>query len=137
MFNLSPLYHLWSTPYGKTVYSIAVGTFGSIILVAFMNMVMLPAYSLKFIPLVIAFNAALSGYMVLEKTREFFQHKWTVAILAGLTMTLLAFMVLLAFFMQTTGVYMLGLSHLLLMLVFGIGSSWFGGVLAINYFKLN
>lgn len=137
MFNLSPLYDLWSTPYGKTAYSIAVGTIGSVILDAFINMVLLPAYSLNFLPLVIAFNAALTGYMVLEKTREFFQRKWTVAILAGLTMTLLTFMVLLAFFMHTTGLYLLGLPHLLLMLVFGVGSSWFGGVLAINYFKLN
>jgi len=137
MFNLSSIFDLWSTAYGKAVHSIVVGTVGTVILVGFLNMVMLPAFSLKFVPLVIAFNAALTGYMVLEKTREFFQRKWAVAMAAGTFMTLLAFIILNAFFMQTTGLYLLGLSHLFIMLLFGVGSSWFGGVLAINYFKLN
>jgi len=137
MINLSSIIDLWSTPYGKAVHSIVVGTVGTVILVAFFNMVMLPAYSLKFISLIIAFNAALTGYMVLEKTRETFRRKWSVSMVSGTVMTLLAFIVLNAFFLQTTSLYMLGLSQLAMMLVMGIGASWFGGVLAINYFKLN
>jgi len=136
MFNLNALVEIWSTAYGKTVYSILVGTVGVAILVAFLSTVVLPAASLKFIPLVIAFNAALTGYMVLEKTRDYFQRKWTLAMVAGTAMTLLSFIVLNAFFMQTTGLYLLGLPQLAIMLAMGIGASWFGGVLAINYFKL-
>lgn len=136
MFNISSILDLWSTTFGKAAHSVVVGTVGSIILVVFLNMVMLPAFSLKFVPLVIAFNAALTGYMVLEKTRTTFRRKWTAAIIAGTVMTLLAFIVLNTFFMQTTGLYLLGLPQLAIMLAMGIGASWFGGVLAINYFKL-
>jgi len=137
MFNLSSIFDLWSTAYGKAVHSIVVGTVGTFILVVFLNMVMLPAFSLKFVPLIIAFNAALTGYMVLEKTRDYFQRKWAVAMVTGTVMTLLAFNVLNAFFMQTTGLYLLSLPQLAIMLAMGIGASWFGAVLAINYFKLN
>jgi len=137
MFNLSSIIDLWSTAYGKAVHSIVVGTVGTVILVAFLNMVMLPAFSLKFVPLIIAFNAALTGFMVLEKTRESFRRKWAVAMVTGTVMTLLAFIVLNAFFVQTTGLYLLSLPQLAIMLAMGTGASWFGGVLAINYFKLN
>jgi len=137
MFNISFIFDLWSTTFGKAVHSVVVGTVGTVILVAFFNMVMLPAIGLKFVPLIIAFNAALTGYMVLEKTRESFQRKWSVAIITGTVMTLLAFIVLNAFFMQTTDLYLLGLHQLAIMLAMGIGASWFGAVLAINYFKLN
>jgi hypothetical protein len=126
-----------SSAYGKTAYSILVGTVGSIILMAFLNTIVLPAASVKFLPLVIAFNAALTGYMVVEKTRSYFQHKWSLAVVAGLSTTLLTFGALNLFFLQTTGLFLISLPQLAVMLVLGIGSSWFGAVLAINYLDLN
>ena len=137
MFTLGHLLEIGSTAYAKTIYSILVGTFGAIILVAFFNMVVIPADSVRFLPVIIAFNAALTGYMVLEKTRSFFRHKWFVAVIAGIAVTLLAVVALNTFFLHLTGLFLINLPQVLIMLAIGTGSSWFGGVLAINYLNLN
>jgi len=137
MFTIENLIEIASTAYGKTIYSILVGAFGAVILVAFFNMVVMPADSIKFLPVIIAFNTALTGYMVLEKTRLFFRHKWLAAIIAGISVTLLAFIALNAFSLHLTGLFLINLPQLMIMLAIGTGSSWFGGVLAINYLGLN
>ena len=137
MLNLGLLTEIGSSAYGKTAYSILTGTVGALILMAFLNTIVLPAASVKFLPLVIAFNATLTGYMVIEKTRTYFRHKWSVAVAAGTTITLLAFGLLNLFFLQTTGLFLISLPQLLVMLALGMGSSWFGAVLAINYLNLN
>ena len=137
MFTPGSLIEIGSSAYGKTAYSILAGTVGAIILMAFINTIVLPAASVKFLPLVIAFNAALTGYMVIEKTRTYFRHKWSIAVAAGATITLLAFGLLNLFFLQTTGLFLISLPQLLVMLILGVGSSWFGAVLAINYLNLN
>ncbi len=137
MFNLDYFFEIWSSSFGKTAYSILAGTVGAVIMVAFLNMMIIPADSVKFLPLVIAFNTAVTGYMILEKTRTFFRHKWSVAIIAGIAATLLTLAALNIFFIQTTGQFLIRPIDLLIMLAIGIGSSWFGGVLAINYLNLN
>ena len=137
MFNLESVYEICSTAYGKAVYSILVGAVGTVILVAFFNMVVTPVDSIKFLPVIIAFNAALTGYMVLEKTRSFFQHKWLVAVISGLAVTLLSFFALNTLFLHIAGLLLINWTQLLIMLAIGIGASWFGGVLAINHLGLN
>jgi len=137
MFTIDTFLEFWATAYGKAVYSILAGTVGVVVLTAFLNILVPPAASLKFLPFIIAFNTALTGYMVLDKTRTYFRRKWSVAIFAGVATTLLAFFALNTFFLHTTGISLIGLNELPLMGGIGIGSSWFGGVLAINYFKLN
>lgn len=137
MFNLASIMEIGSTAYGKAVYSILAGTVGAVILVAFLNTVVVPAASIRFLPLIVAFNTALTGYMVIEKTRTFFQRKWSVAIGAGIATTLLVFAALNLFFLQTTGLFLISLPQFLVMLAIGTGSSWFGAVLAINYLNLN
>ena len=137
MFNLASIIDLGATAYGKTAYSILIGTVGAIILMAFLNTIVLPASSVRFLPLIIAFNAALTGYMVIDKTRTHFQHKWSIAVSAGLSVTLLAFGVLNLFFLQTTGLFLISLPQLAVMVLLAVGSSWFGAVLAINYLNLN
>ncbi len=137
MFNLEYLFEIGSTSYGKAVASILAGAVGAIIMVAFLNVMVLSTDSLRFLPLIIAFNTAITGYMVIDKTRTFFRHKRFVAVVAGAAATLLVFVTLNAFFLHATGFFLISLSELLLMLVFGIGSSWFGSVLAIRYLDLN
>jgi hypothetical protein len=137
MFNLESLYEICSTAYGKAAYSVLVGAVGAVILVAFFNMAVIPTDSIKFLPVIIAFNAALTGYMVLEKTGTFFRHKWLVAVIAGVAATLLAFFALNTFFLHITGLFLINLTQLMIMLAIGIGASWFGGVLAINHLGLN
>jgi hypothetical protein len=137
MFNLQSFFEICSTAYGKAAYSVLVGAVGAVILVAFFNMAVIPTDSIKFLPVIIAFNAALTGYMVLEKTGTFFRHKWLVAVIAGVAATLLAFFALNTFFLHITGLFLINLTQLMIMLAIGIGASWFGGVLAINHLGLN
>ena len=61
----------------------------------------------------------------------------SMAIAAGLSTTLLTFGALNLFFLQTTGLFLISLPQFAVMLVLGLGSSWFGAVLAINYLNLN
>jgi hypothetical protein len=126
-----------STAYAKTAYSIVVGAVGVLVLVAFFNMVVTSADSLRYLPVIVAFNTALAGYMSLEKTRSYFRHKWLVAVISGTAVILLTFFSLNAFFMHITGLFLINLTQLLIMLAIGVGASWFGGVLAINHLGLN
>lgn len=136
MFNIATIIEFWSTAYGKVIYSILAGVVGVVVLTAFSNMLVPPAASLKFLPFIIAFNTALTGYMVIDKTREFFRHKRVVTILAGVVAALLAFGALNTFFLHTAGYFLISLTELLIMLAIGIGASWFGSVLAIRYLDL-
>ncbi len=52
-------------------------------------------------------------------------------------MTLLAFVALNTLFLHITGLFLINPVQLLVILAIGTGASWFGGVLAINYLKLN
>jgi hypothetical protein len=137
MFTLGQLTEMCSTAYAKTAYSIVVGTVGVLVLVAFFNMVVTPAESLRYLPVIVAFNTALAGYMSLEKTRSYFRYKWLVAVISGTAVILLTFFSLNVFFMHITGLFLINLTQLLIMLAIGIGAGWFGGVLAINYLNLN
>jgi len=137
MFNIEYLSEIGSTAYGKTVTSILAGTVGAVILVAFLNVLVLPAGSVKFLPLIIAFNTAVTGYMVIDKTREYFRHKRFIAVLAGTAATLLVFITLNAFFLHATGFFLINPTELWFMLAIGIGSSWFGSILAIRYLNLD
>jgi hypothetical protein len=125
-----------STSYGKTAAGVLAGTVGVVILVLFLNMIVLPADSMKFLPFIIAFNTAITGYMVIDKTRDQFRHKRSVAIFAGAASVILASACLNYLFLQATGLFLISLTDLFSMLVIGCVSSWLGGALAIKYLDL-
>ena len=136
MFNIGYLFEIGSTSYGKTAASILAGAVGAVILVVFLNMIVLPAASVKFLPLIIAFNTAITGYMVIEKTRDCFRYKRSVAIFAGAAAVVLAYVGLNYLFLQTTGLFLISPADLISMLIAGCVSSWLGGALAIKYLDM-
>ncbi|MCF8107315.1 MAG: hypothetical protein K9K64_17695 [Desulfohalobiaceae bacterium] len=120
----------------KAGISILAGAVGTLLLAVFVA-ALFPVLPLtKLMPWFIAFNAALSGYMLLDKTRDRLNHKRLFAVGAGVgvvVLVCLAWFFLLPFF---TGLVPLSWQDLLLWFGAGICCSGLGGILAVKYFQL-
>jgi hypothetical protein len=125
-----------STRFGKVFYSILAGALGNLILVIFLSIMVHGATIGSLLPVIIGFNAAITGYMVLEKTRNGFTHKRTVAIGSGIAMVLVTVVILNLLFFQGSEVYLIFIEDLIALLLAGIVASWLGGMLAIKYYNL-
>ena len=140
MFNIDyytdALVRIGSTRFGKTMASILAGAVGSVILVIFFTGIMRASTIGFLLPVVIGFNAALTGYMVLEKTRNDFTHKRTVSIVSGIAMLLITTIILNILFFQGAGVYRVFSGDLLTLLLVAAIAGWLGGSLAVKFFKL-
>jgi hypothetical protein len=140
VFNLNYYTHtlvkIGSTRFGKTLYSILAGAAGTSILVIFFAGIMRASTIGFLLPVVIGFNAALTGYMVLEKTRNAFKHKRSVSIGTGAAMVLTATLILNTLFFKGAGIYLIFSADLLLLLLVAVVFSWLGGSIAVKYFKL-
>lgn len=121
---------------GKVFYSILAGTLGAIILVLFLSGMSLTAAIGGILPVIIGFNTALTGYMVLEKTRYAFTHKRLVAISSGAAVVLITASFLNIMSFRGAGVFIVGVEQLMTLVCIGIVASGLGGMLAIKYFKL-
>lgn len=125
-----------STRLAKIIYSVLVGAVGNVILVVFLG-IMMPAATIgHLLPVIIGFNAALTGYMVLEKTRNGFTRKRMVSMGSGIAVLLVTAVLLNIPFFHGTGVYLIFAEDLIVLLLVGIVTSWLGGLLAIKYFSL-
>jgi hypothetical protein len=122
---------------GQMLYSILAGSLGTIILVLFLTGLSLTLAVGDILPVIIGFNSALTGYMVLEKTRDGFIHKRVVAMGSGAAVVFITSAILNIMFFRGTGILLIGIGQLLTLLVVGIVTSSLGGMLAIKYFRLN
>jgi hypothetical protein len=68
----------------KFAYSIFSGVIGSILLAAFLTLFIDIFRVVKFIPWIIAFNTAMTGYSLLDKTHDTLQHKHLSLICVGI-----------------------------------------------------
>lgn len=122
---------------GQSIYSVLVGAIGAVILVLFLTGGQYTATIDNLLPLIIGFNTALTGYMLIEKTRKAFTRKRTVSMGAGVAVVLVATVLLNFIFVQWAGVTLIGFDNLLLLLLVGVITSGLGGSLAVKYFSLN
>ena len=136
MFHIDYLFEIGSTAYGKTAASILSGIVGIVILVVFLNMLVSPVDSVSFLPFIVAFNAAATGYMVIDKTRSCFRFKRSVAVFAGAMTTIVGCACLNYLSLQITGLFFISPAELLSMLIVGCIAGWLGGALAIKYLNL-
>jgi len=127
---------LGGSPFGKIVYSIGAGALGAVILVIFFNGMMQTATLDKPLPFVVAFNAAMTGYMLTEKTRMQTARRRLFTMVSGAAMALLTVIALNVMFHQWTGFYFIGMDGLLILLLVGIVFSGLGGALCARYLKL-
>ena len=125
-----------STRPGKIFFSVLAGSFGAIILVFFLTGMTFTATIGDLLPVIIGFNTALTGYMVLEKTRDGFKRKRAVAIGSGMAMVLVTAALLNMIFFRGAGIFLIDAELLMTLLFVGIVTSGLGGMLAIKYLSL-
>lgn len=140
MFNVNyyidQIMKIVSTRFGKVFFSILAGMIGAVILVLFLSGMTLSAGVGNILPVIIGFNTAITGYMVLEKTRDSFKYKRVISIGSGVAMVLATAAFLNIMYFRGTGVFLISMQELATLLFVGIVTSGLGGMLAIKYFNL-
>jgi len=122
---------------GKVATSIFTGVFGTVLIVLFLTTFIRSHEMVQYIPWIIAFNAAVTGYSLLQKTRDHFKNKQLSCIGAGILNIITAYSALSMLFFYSEGEYLLGLWGFLFSLIIGVVFSELGALLAIKYFNLN
>jgi len=121
---------------GKVAYSIFVGVFGTVLLVLFLFSFLDIYVVVKILPWIIGLNTAITGYSLLDKTRDQFKYKQIYSIGAGILNVLITYLILSLGSYYMLEEYLFGRWCLTLFLVIGIVCSELGALLAIKYFKL-
>ena len=121
---------------GKFAYAVLVGVFGTIILVLFLSTLINTFDAAKFIPWIMGFNTATTGFSLLEKTRDRLKYKQVSSIVAGILNVLLTCVILSLIFFYLLGGYLFDAKDIVIFFIVGIVCSEFGALLAIKFFKL-
>jgi len=118
---------------GAFAYSILAGVFGALILIIFLDGVLAFEPLMKLIPWILGFNAALTGYSLIDKTRERLPYKRLYAMgSGGLVVILVCLLLTLAFDYGT----LVTIPQLVMYGVIGVVSSGFGAWLSTKYHHL-
>ena len=135
--------YLWimnkSDLFQKIAYSIIVGVFGSVLLVVFFSSLMSLGTIEKLLPWVIGFNAALTGYNLINKTNNSLKYGRISAAGSGIMMVIITVVLLNIISFNFMGGYLIdiNITDLILLLVVGAVLSGLGAILAIKYLNLN
>jgi hypothetical protein len=121
---------------GKFTYCILTGVFGAAVLVMFMTVFMDLYRAVSFIPWIIAFNTAITGYSLIDKTGSALKYKHLSSISAGILNVIITYFLLSIISFYLFGENLFTKWDLALFLVIGIVCSELGALLAIKYFKL-
>ena len=121
---------------GKSTYCILIGVFGAVVLVMFLTVFMDLYRVVSFIPWIIAFNTAITGYSLIDKTRNVLKYKHLSSICAGILNVIITYFLLSIISFYLFGENLFTKWDLALFLVIGIVCSELGALLAIKYFKL-
>jgi hypothetical protein len=121
---------------GQLVYSILAGVFGTLVLAVFLGGIFSMGALLKILPWIIGFNTLLTGYTLIDRTRERFARKRLWALGAGICNVALAFVLLNALSAYVLGGFILDGSDLLRFLIVGAVCSFLGAALGVKYFNL-
>jgi len=121
---------------GKVAYCILTGIFGTAVLIIFLAVFMELYRIVSFIPWIIAFNTAMTGYSLIEKTRETLKYKQISSISAGILNVIITYFILVIISFYLFDENLFTKLDFALFLVIGIVCSELGALLAIKYFKL-
>jgi len=93
--------------FGKFVRPILTGVFGSVLLVIFFTGLMSIGTTVKFLPFVIGFNTALTGYNLLRQTKNEFKYKRIWGLTSGIVTAVITVLILNGLFFYLTGEYII------------------------------
>jgi hypothetical protein len=122
--------------FGKFVQPILTGVFGSVLLVIFFTGLMSIETIGKFLPFVIGFNTALTGYNLLRRTKNKFKYKRIWGLISGIRTVVITVFILNGLFFYLTGGCIIYIMDLFLLISVGFVFSWLGAVLEIRYLHL-
>lgn len=121
---------------GKAAYCILAGVFGATVIVMFLPVFMELDRVVSFIPWIIAFNTAVTGYSLIDKTRDTLKYKQISSVCAGILTAIITYFLLSLLSFYLFGETLFSIWDLPLFIIIGIVCSELGALLAIKYFKL-
>jgi hypothetical protein len=116
--------------------AILIGDGGVVVLFLFLISFLHVLEAIKFVPWIILFNGALTGYTLIDKTREKIRRRVVAAAFAGFGCALIACVVLSMVNFLITGDIVFAASDLALFLAVGVCASTLGAILAIKFYRL-
>ena len=119
------------------VHAIFIGVFGAVLLVMFFVGVMSIGAIERLLPFIIGFNAVLTVYNLVSRTKNRFKHKRIWGLISGIVIVVIAVLILNIAFYYYTGGYIVYMTNFLFLVFIGGVFSWLGTILAIRYFKLD
>jgi hypothetical protein len=119
------------------VYSIIVGVIGSLVLVVFLTTLMPLDTIQKCMPYIIGFNAALTGYNMINKSDNDLRFQRIYAIGSGVTMVVIATVILNMVMIHFIGGYLIYFIDAIFLIGIGGVLSGLGAILAIKYLNIN
>ena len=121
---------------GQFAYAVFTGVCGTLILVVFLNAILNVFQMSKFVPFIVAFNTAMTGYSLIDKCRERIRHKHAWALSAGLLTAIITVGLLMTFSFYFLGENLLGLKLSSFLIIIGAVCSDLGALLAAKYLKI-
>ena len=121
---------------GKFAYCILTGVFGVAVLAMFLAVFMELYRVVPFVPWIIAFNSAMTGYSLIDKTRDTLKYKQVSSIIAGILNVIITYFLLSLSSFYFFNENLFSIWDFALFLIIGIVCSELGALLAIKYFKL-
>jgi hypothetical protein len=113
-----------------------IGIFGAVLLVMFFAGVMSVEAIEKLLPFIIGFNAALTGYNLIRRTKDRLKYKRIWSAVSGIMMVAGVVLMLDIAFYYYTGGYIVYMADVLFLIFIGGVFGFLGAILAIRYFKL-
>jgi hypothetical protein len=114
-----------------------IGVCGTILVIMFLATILPLSKAVNFIPWLMGFNAAVTGYSLVEKTRTSLKHRHLASIGAGISNVLITAGVLSGLSVYAIGINLVSTVDLMIFLVIGAACSEFGAWLGAKYHKLN
>ena len=120
----------------KIAYSIIVGVLGSLLLIVFFTTLMSYGTIEKLLPWVIGFNAALTGYNLINRTNNRLKYRRISAVGSGILMVIITVLFINIIFFNLMGFYPIYINELIILTTIGAVLSGLGAILANNFIKL-
>ena len=117
--------------------AVLIGVCGTILVIMFLATILPLSKAVNFIPWLIGFNTAVSGYSLVEKMRASLKHRHMASISAGVSNVLITAGVLSGLSVYAIGINLISTVDLMIFLVIGAACSEFGAWLGAKYHKLN
>jgi len=116
--------------------AILIGVGGSLLLILFLSTILHVSSVRAYIPWIIAFNGAMSGYSLVDKTRDTVRRKKLTSAMIGAAIAGITILMMVVMSTLYIGENLLTLNDVIFFLLGGVIGSELGTLLGVKYFKL-